>query len=97
MASTFRLLRESGLEPLELARERASLLFDRTNWFIPQTITVFAISDLLAEGSRSINMLHSVTQGVSRVDGGASNKIRRARLPGPRCRTSEAFRVTQCV
>ncbi|MHC4427545.1 MAG: beta strand repeat-containing protein, partial [Planctomycetota bacterium] len=48
-----------------------TLLFDRTNWFIPQTITVSAPDDLLAEGRRFINIQHSVIQGPEPGDGGA--------------------------
>jgi hypothetical protein len=48
-----------------------TLLFDRTNWFVPQTIKVFAQHDLLPEGKRFINIQHTVTQGVYPGDGGA--------------------------
>ena len=47
-----------------------TLLFDRTNWFIPQIITVTAPADLLAEGLRNINIQHTVVQGADVSDGG---------------------------
>jgi Ca2+-binding RTX toxin-like protein len=47
-----------------------SLLFDRNNWFIPQTITVFALPDTQAEGRRFINIQHTVIQGADPGDGG---------------------------
>ena len=50
----------------------ATLFFDRTNWFIPQTITVSAHrdtsnldDDVLAQGSRSVVIQHSVVEGAS--------------------------------
>ena len=53
----------------------ATLLFDRTNWFIPQIITVTAPNDSLAEGLRRINIQHSVQQGGSTDDGGEYDKM----------------------
>ncbi|MDO9173909.1 MAG: hypothetical protein Q7V62_03830, partial [Actinomycetota bacterium] len=47
-----------------------TLLFDRTNWFIPQIVTVTAPADLLAEGRRILNILHTVVQGADVSDGG---------------------------
>ena len=48
-----------------------TLLFDRTNWFIPQLVTVIAFDDDLAEGTRAIPVVHTVVQGASPDDGGA--------------------------
>ncbi|HAM72035.1 MAG TPA: hypothetical protein DCM86_10365, partial [Verrucomicrobiales bacterium] len=52
-----------------------SLFFDRTNWFIPQIITVTAPDDVLAEGLRRINIQHSVKQGGSADDGGEYDRL----------------------
>ncbi|MDI1313706.1 FlgD immunoglobulin-like domain containing protein, partial [Prosthecobacter sp.] len=52
-----------------------TLVFDRTNWFIPQYVTVTAPDDSLAEGPRQILIQHSVQQGGSADDGGAYDKI----------------------
>jgi len=48
-----------------------TLLFDRTNWYIPQIVTVTAPADDLAEGIRVFNIQHSVNQGADPNDGGA--------------------------
>jgi hypothetical protein len=48
-----------------------TLVFTRSNWFIPQTVSVTAPDDLLAEGARNLPIQHSVVQGVSPKDGGA--------------------------
>ena len=50
-------------------------MFDRTNWFIPQTITVTAEADLLAEGRQTILIQHSMVQGGSPDDGGAYDRL----------------------
>jgi len=47
-----------------------TLLFDRTNWFMPQYIEVIAPDDDLAEGIRGLNIQHSVIQGMGPNDGG---------------------------
>ena len=52
-----------------------SLLFDRSNWFIPQYILVTAPNDELAEGARQVLIQHSVQQGGSADDGGAYDNI----------------------
>ena len=58
-----------------------TLLFDRSNWFIPQYITVAATApepeflDELAEGPRDVLIQHSVQQGGNADDGGAYDKI----------------------
>ena len=52
-----------------------TLLFDRTNWFIPQTITVVAPQDALAEGRQLLNIQHTVVQGASNEDGGAYDTL----------------------
>ena len=51
------------------------LFFDRNNWHIPQTVTVTAPQDLLAEGRRFINIQHSVVQGGNPDDGGAYDEL----------------------
>ncbi|MCX5669736.1 MAG: hypothetical protein NTU94_00225, partial [Planctomycetota bacterium] len=48
-----------------------TLLFDRTNWFVPQTITVTGVPDDLAEGRRAVNIQHKIVEGASATDGGA--------------------------
>ncbi|HEX6130279.1 MAG TPA: hypothetical protein VF044_01015, partial [Actinomycetota bacterium] len=48
-----------------------TLLFDRTNWFIPQLVTVVALPDFLAEGRRYIAIQHTVIEGAKAGDGGA--------------------------
>ena len=50
-------------------RDGVSLLFDRTNWFIPQKVYVRAPDDSLSEGLRTVNIQHSVKQGVTSDDG----------------------------
>ena len=52
-----------------------TLTFDRTNWYIPQTITVAAAADLLAEGTRIVNIQHTFVQGASPDDGGAYDTL----------------------
>ncbi|MDA1231018.1 MAG: hypothetical protein O2856_09610, partial [Planctomycetota bacterium] len=56
-------------------RDGVSLVFDRTNWFVPQFITVTAPQDTLAEGPRDYLIQHSVQQGGSADDGGAYDKL----------------------
>ena len=51
--------------------EKAVLVFDRTNWFKPQTVYISAPMDNFAEGTRVLNIQHSVKQGASSEDGGA--------------------------
>src|SRR5205823_5080918 len=46
-----------------------SVLFDRTNWFIPQYITISGDNDALADGLRSINIQHKAVEGASAADG----------------------------
>ena len=48
-----------------------TLLFTAANWFLPQFITVTAQDDGLAEGTRFINIQHTVVQGAVPDDGGA--------------------------
>ena len=57
------------------SEQGTTLVFDRTNWFIPQTITITAPDDALAEGLRSVEIKHSVIQGVSAEDGGEYDGI----------------------
>ncbi|MBT6721705.1 MAG: hypothetical protein HOB20_00600, partial [Planctomycetaceae bacterium] len=52
-----------------------NLYFDRTNWFIPQTVTITAHRDSLgadddnfAQGNRSVVIQHTVTEGVTAED-----------------------------
>ena len=46
-----------------------TLLFDRTNWYVPQTVTITAPEDFVAEGTRMITIQHSVTEGATPDDG----------------------------
>ncbi|HVP74739.1 MAG TPA: hypothetical protein VMS63_01865, partial [Gaiellaceae bacterium] len=48
-----------------------TLLFTAANWFLPQFITVTAVDDGLAEGTRFITIQHTVVQGAVPDDGGA--------------------------
>ncbi|HKI93353.1 MAG TPA: hypothetical protein VJ986_13715, partial [Gaiellaceae bacterium] len=52
-----------------------TLLFTRANWFLPQTVTVTAQVDNVAEGTRYITIQHTVIQGASPNDGGAYDGI----------------------
>ncbi|HTD67143.1 MAG TPA: calcium-binding protein, partial [Candidatus Limnocylindria bacterium] len=63
----------SGGEGIALngSENGVTLLFTRSNWFIPQTIEVTAPDDVLAEGRRNIAIQHNVIQGSSPKDGGA--------------------------
>ncbi len=57
-----------------------TLAFDRTNWYVPQTIQVSAPDDFLAEGIRVLNIAHSVQQGAVDNDGGEYDGARAARI-----------------
>jgi hypothetical protein len=46
-----------------------SLVFTPNNWFIPQTVTIRAVDDLLAEGSQLVKLTHSVTSADTAYDG----------------------------
>lgn len=46
----------------------AELIFDKTNWFVPQTITVTAIDDLAFEGDQAATINHLVGEYVPGVD-----------------------------
>jgi len=61
-----------GIEPSEAG---VTVLFTKDNWFIPQTVYVYAVDDTLAEGRRAINIQHSVIQGGSPKDGGAYDNL----------------------
>src|SRR5262249_16871506 len=52
-----------------------TLLFDRTNWFVPQIVYVTAPNDALAEGRRVVNIQHSVVEGATAIDGGAYDAL----------------------
>jgi hypothetical protein len=41
------------------------LTFTRNNWFVPQTVYVFAEEDALAEGTNGYNIVHRTQQGRS--------------------------------
>ena len=56
-------------------RDGVSLSFDRTNWFIPQKVYVRAPDDSLSEGLRTVNIQHSVKQGVTSDDGDEYDKL----------------------
>jgi hypothetical protein len=49
----------------------AVLTFTRNNWFVPQTVYVFAEEDALAEGTNGYNIIHRTQQGRSSQDGGS--------------------------
>jgi len=53
----------------------ASLLFRRADWNVPQTITVTAPADTLAEGVRFIDIRHAIIQGSSDADGGRYDRL----------------------
>ncbi|HEU4841702.1 MAG TPA: hypothetical protein VFT09_09675, partial [Ilumatobacteraceae bacterium] len=48
-----------------------TLLFDRDNWHVAQLLTVSAPDDALSEGTRFVNIQHTLSQGSSPDDGGA--------------------------
>ena len=52
-----------------------TILFDRSNWFIPQILTVTAPDDTLPEGLREVLIQHSVQEGGSADDGGEYDKL----------------------
>src|SRR5262249_14989613 len=55
--------------------DAVTLLFTRSNWFVPQFVPVIAPDDQLAPRTRFIDLVHSVTQGSSRNDGGAYDAL----------------------
>ncbi|MCK9233366.1 MAG: hypothetical protein M0P04_11340, partial [Syntrophales bacterium] len=63
--------RDAGGKGVELNgnEQGVTLLFDDSNWYIPQTVTVTAPDDGLAEGLKTYEIKHSVTQGRSSDDG----------------------------
>ena len=52
-----------------------TLQFSRTNWWIPQAITVIAPPDELSEGTRTAIIQHRIVQGASPDDGGAYDNL----------------------
>ena len=56
-----------------------TLLFDRDNWFIPQTVTVTRRADTLAEGTLTIPIQHRIIQGAQP---GRRRRLRRLVVPG---------------
>ncbi len=73
----------AGGEGVQLngSSQGVTLLFDRTNWFIPQIVTVTAPDDILAEGIRVINIQHSVIEGAVGDDGGEYDQLAVSSLP----------------
>ncbi|MFP6612284.1 MAG: hypothetical protein VB835_08235, partial [Pirellulales bacterium] len=55
--------------------EGVALLFDQTNWFVPQALLVTAPDDGLPEGTKFVTIQHSVTQGVTDGDGSPYDKL----------------------
>ena len=55
----------------EASEDGVTLVFNRTNWFVPQTVYVHAPDDPLAEGTNGFNIIHRVQQGSSPKDGDA--------------------------
>ena len=47
------------------------LTFNRNDWWVPQTVYVFAPQDTLAEGTNGFTIVHRTQQGSSPKDGGA--------------------------
>ncbi len=45
------------------------IVFDSTNWNIPQTISVLAVNDAFAEGNRSSTIRHAATSADARYNG----------------------------
>jgi hypothetical protein len=43
--------------------------FTSANWYVPQTVTVTAVDDLIAEGTHSGTMTHSASSGDPKYDG----------------------------
>src|SRR5262249_29043792 len=52
-----------------------TLLFDRSNWATPQKIRIEVDADQLAEGTKTIPILHRIVQGGSPDDGGAYDSL----------------------
>ena len=52
-----------------------TLFFDRSNWFIPQTVVVAAQDDTLALGRRPAVIQHTVVEGVSADDRGEYDNL----------------------
>ena len=67
--------RPSNDEAFAAGETGVTLVFDRTNWFIPQTVTIYASPDDVAEGSRSFTIQHTVNQGLNPDDGGAYDSL----------------------
>ena len=67
--------RPSNDEAFAAGETGVTLVFDRTNWFIPQTVTIYASPDDVAEGSRSFTIQHIVNQGLNPDDGGAYDSL----------------------
>jgi hypothetical protein len=53
------------------SQDGVALQFTRNNWYVPQTVYVFAPQDTVAEGNNGLNIVHRVQQGASPKDGGA--------------------------
>ena len=64
----------SDISTMSAAGE-TTLFFNRTNWFKPQTVYVYAPQDAVAEGRESIQIQHKVTQGAVPGDGGAYDNL----------------------
>ena len=62
--------------PATASKAGVTLLFSRTNWFVPQTITVVAPADALSEGTRTAIIQHTIVQGASSDDGGAYDSLK---------------------
>ena len=52
-----------------------TLVFDRNNWFIPQTVVVAPIGDNVATGRRTVVISNTIIEGVSAGDGDPYNGL----------------------
>ncbi|MCA9035164.1 MAG: hypothetical protein KDA91_08545, partial [Planctomycetaceae bacterium] len=54
----------------------AVLVFDQTNWFVPQTITVAALNDTVPEGTEFFDIRHTVVEGNFDGDGDEYDNVK---------------------
>jgi hypothetical protein len=63
------------VNPTNIARRAVVLVFDATNWQIPQIVDVGAINDALNDGVRVYEVSHSVLSSDSFFDGAAVRNV----------------------
>ncbi|MEW6157779.1 MAG: hypothetical protein AB1813_10120, partial [Verrucomicrobiota bacterium] len=70
IAAGMRGISVNSLNPADTQNVATTLTFTPNNWFIPQTVTVRALDDAAAEGTRFLNLSHTAIQGARPADGG---------------------------